>query len=129
MINRYSDHAANERTFLAWIRTAIAVMAFGFLVEKFDLFLEIASRSMAGKPPPATGRLAGDIAGLLLIVLGAVMMVIATLRFRQVGNDIDAADQRPAHGKGMDVTLVLLLLALGTTLFVYLLFTVLRQIG
>ena len=40
MISRYSDHAANERTYLAWVRTAIAVMAFGFLVEKFDLFLE-----------------------------------------------------------------------------------------
>jgi uncharacterized membrane protein YidH (DUF202 family) len=32
MIERYSDHAANERTFLAWVRTAIAIMAFGFLV-------------------------------------------------------------------------------------------------
>ena len=39
MIKRYSDHAANERTFLAWVRTAIAVMAFGFLIERFDLFL------------------------------------------------------------------------------------------
>src|SRR5215469_2800993 len=37
MIKRYSDHAANERTFLAWVRTAIAVMAFGFLIERFDL--------------------------------------------------------------------------------------------
>jgi putative membrane protein len=40
MIKRYSDHAANERTFLAWVRTAIAVMAFGFVIEKFDLFLQ-----------------------------------------------------------------------------------------
>lgn len=47
MISRYSDHAANERTYLAWVRTAIAVMAFGFLVEKFDLFLEMAARSLA----------------------------------------------------------------------------------
>ena len=38
MIKRYSDHAANERTFLAWVRTAIAVMAFGFVIERFDLF-------------------------------------------------------------------------------------------
>src|SRR6266478_6215452 len=38
MIRNFSDHSANERTFLAWVRTAIAVMAFGFLVEKFDLF-------------------------------------------------------------------------------------------
>ena len=47
MIERYSDHAANERTFLAWVRTAIAIMAFGFLVQKFDLFLKIASASLS----------------------------------------------------------------------------------
>ena len=35
MIRNFGDHSANERTFLAWVRTAIAVMAFGFLVEKF----------------------------------------------------------------------------------------------
>jgi uncharacterized membrane protein YidH (DUF202 family) len=47
MIERYTDHAANERTFLAWVRTSIAIMAFGFLVEKCDLFLEFASKSLA----------------------------------------------------------------------------------
>ena len=39
MINRYSDHAANERTFLAWVRTGIATIAFGFVIEKFNLFV------------------------------------------------------------------------------------------
>ncbi|QEM08229.1 DUF202 domain-containing protein [Mucilaginibacter rubeus] len=33
-----SDHLANERTFLAWIRTSIALMGFGFVVVKFSLF-------------------------------------------------------------------------------------------
>ncbi len=47
MIKRYSDHAANERTFLAWVRTAIAVMAFGFVIEKFDLFLKYAAPKAA----------------------------------------------------------------------------------
>jgi putative membrane protein len=37
MIKRYSDHAANERTFLARVRAAIAVVAFGFVIERFDL--------------------------------------------------------------------------------------------
>jgi putative membrane protein len=49
MIGNFGDHAANERTFLAWVRTAIAIMAFGFLVEKFDLFLELAAPSLAGR--------------------------------------------------------------------------------
>src|SRR4029077_15747584 len=39
MIRRYSDHAANERTFLAWVRTGLAVLAFGFVIEKFNLFI------------------------------------------------------------------------------------------
>jgi putative membrane protein len=39
MIRGYSDHAANERTFLAWLRTSIAVIAFGFVIEKFNLFV------------------------------------------------------------------------------------------
>jgi putative membrane protein len=39
MIRGYSDHSANERTFLAWLRTGIAVIAFGFVIEKFNLFV------------------------------------------------------------------------------------------
>ena len=39
MLNR-RVHIANERTFLAWIRTSIGVMAFGFVVEKFALFIK-----------------------------------------------------------------------------------------
>jgi inner membrane protein YidH len=56
MIKNFSDHAANERTFLAGVRTAIAVMAFGFLVEKFDLFLELAAPSLAGRSFRYRGR-------------------------------------------------------------------------
>ena len=65
MINRYTDHAANERTYLAWVRTAIAVMAFGFLVEKFDLFLEVAAQSLSGQQPTALNQAVGDVAGML----------------------------------------------------------------
>jgi hypothetical protein len=38
-MSNFSDHAANERTFLAWLRTGIAIIAFGFVVEKFNIFL------------------------------------------------------------------------------------------
>ncbi len=129
MINRYSDHAANERTFLAWVRTAIAVMAFGFLVEKFDLFLEVAAQSLSGRQPSVTSQLVGDVAGLLLILLGGAMMVIATLRFRQITRDIDAEQVQALRGTGLDITLVLLILGLGGTLFAYLLFTVVRRMA
>jgi putative membrane protein len=69
MIERYGDRATNERTFLAWVRTAIAIMAFGFVVEKFDLFLEVAGKSLAGRALSVGGQHFGSIAGLLLIAL------------------------------------------------------------
>lgn len=129
MIIRYSDHAANERTFLAWVRTAIAVMAFGFLVEKFDLFLEVAARTLAGQPPSQLNQAVGDGAGLLLILLGGAMIVVAAIRFCQVGRDIDAVETRPARGNRLDLVLVGLLLVLGGTLFAFLAYTVVRRVG
>ena len=128
MIKRYTDHAANERTFLAWVRTSIAIMAFGFLVEKFDLFLEFASKSLAARVPSVGGQLVGNIAGLLLIVLGGATMILAIIRFRQTALDIDSEDTRPGTGDRMDVILAALLVILGVALFVYLSYTLISRI-
>ncbi|MBV8755329.1 MAG: DUF202 domain-containing protein [Hyphomicrobiales bacterium] len=127
MIERYSDHAANERTFLAWVRTAIAVMAFGFLVEKFDLFLEIAARS-AGTRAPAGGQLLANVAGLALIALGGATMVLAIVRFRKTSLAIDSDERQPGTGEQMDIALAVLLAVLGAVLFVYLSYTVISRI-
>lgn len=124
MIERYSDHAANERTFLAWVRTAIAIMAFGFLVQKFDLFLRIASASLTARSLPERSQIVADVAGLVLIVLGGVMMVLAAVRFRKTTLDIDAKEVRLGPGAQLDIILVTLLFLLGTILFVYLSYTV-----
>jgi uncharacterized membrane protein YidH (DUF202 family) len=40
----FTDHSSNERTFLAWLRTGIAVVGFGFVVEKFNLFITAARK-------------------------------------------------------------------------------------
>ncbi|RZM35719.1 MAG: DUF202 domain-containing protein [Sphingomonas sp.] len=61
MNERFSDRAANERTYLAWMCTAIAVMALGFLVEKFDLFLEVATRTLEGRAAPVRHEAVGDV--------------------------------------------------------------------
>jgi putative membrane protein len=124
MIERYSDHAANERTFLAWIRTAIAVMAFGFLVERFDLFLEIAGKTLEGRTLSPRGHLAGNIAGLVLMGLGGITIIVALARFRKTAKEIDSAEVLPGSGERLDVALATLLVILGTALFVYLSYTV-----
>lgn len=128
MIERYGDHAANERTFLAWVRTAIAVMAFGFLVERFDLFLEIASQTLARRALSVGGQLAGNIAGLILIALGAATIVVALVRFRRTAKAIDSPEQFSGSGERLDLALAALLAILGTALFVYLSYTVISRL-
>ena len=128
MIQRYTDHAANERTFLAWVRTAIAVMAFGFLVERFDLFLQIAGQTMARRALSPTGQLVGNISGLILIGLGAGMMVLAIVRFRRITTEIDSEQTLPGPDQRADVLLAGLLTVLGCALFVYLTYTVISSL-
>src|SRR5215472_11516764 len=127
MIERYSDHAANERTFLACVRTAIAIMAFGFLVQKSDLFLRIASGPLTTRSLPARSQISGDIAGLLLIVLAGTMMLLASLRLRKTTLDIDSKEVRPQPGTRLDIILATLLLLLGAILFVYLSYTAISR--
>jgi inner membrane protein YidH len=117
MIERYSDHAANERTFLAWVRTAIAVMAFGFLIEKFDIFLSyIATQAQAA---PLRGQKLANEAGVAFILLGIAMIVVAALRFFRTAKDIDKPEVVPGSGFRLDLTLAGLLFLLGLSLFLY----------
>src|SRR3974377_2120561 len=98
MIKHYSDHAANERTFLAWVRAAITVMAFGFLIERFDLFLEIAAPSFSGRMPSVPGQKVANVVGPALVILGTAMIAIAAIRFVAVAKDIDGVQERPSSG-------------------------------
>jgi len=120
MIKNFSDHAANERTFLAWVRTAIAVMAFGFLVEKFDLFLEIAAPSLSGRQLSVPGQKFANFVGLSLIVVGTGMVAVAGIRFFQIAKQIDNPHSLPGTGSRLDLALAALLVLLGCALFFYL---------
>jgi putative membrane protein len=117
MIPGYSDHAANERTFLAWVRTGIAVMAFGFVIEKFNVFL----LAMAGTSPLDAEhrlqleRLSGPLGryeGLFLILVGIALVVVAATRFVRVERLLDDQETHPAGGVRaeliLSVTLVLI---------------------
>jgi putative membrane protein len=119
MIKRYGDHAANERTFLAWVRTAIAVMAFGFIIERFDLFLLFATQQTSPKSPTLHGQRFVNAAGLAFILLGVVMIVIAAVRFFRTAKDIDRDDEVPSTGSRFDLSLAVLLALLGISLFLY----------
>jgi putative membrane protein len=120
MIKRYSDHAANERTFLAWVRTAIAVMAFGFVIERFDLFLQVAAPQLAQKQLSSHGQVLANLAGLAFIAIGVAMVAIASLRFVRTSKEIESEQDVPNPGERFDLALGALIGLLGVALFLYL---------
>jgi putative membrane protein len=120
MIKRYSDHAANERTFLAWVRTAIAIMAFGFVIEKFDLFLKYAAPQAAQQEINPHGGAVADAAGLAFVALGIAIIAIAGWRFVRTAKDIDSEAEVASPGERFDVALAGMIGLLGAALFLYL---------
>lgn len=78
-----SDHLANERTFLAWIRTSIALMGFGFVVVKFSLFLKQLTIAVNDKLPAPT-RGFSVIIGISMVAIGAITALIGYLRYQRI---------------------------------------------
>jgi putative membrane protein len=110
MIRGYSDHAANERTFLAWVRTGIAVVAFGFLIERFNLFLLAlaSSTSLEAAQRLRIERLSGPLGryeGIALIFGGLVLIAVAAVRFLHTGRLLD--DQKTHEASGLRIELIL----------------------
>ena len=127
MIRGYSDHAANERTFLAWVRTGVAVIAFGFVVEKFNLFL----RTLAGVSLGDTGhrisiqQLSGPLGrydGLALIVVGIVLIIFAAAHFVRTTRLIDDQEMHPASSIRVELALSAVLGLIVAVLCAYLAF-------
>ena len=86
--NNTSDHLANERTFLAWIRTSIGIMAFGFVVVKFSLFVKQISLIL-GKENIIHSKGYSGIVGIVLVAVGTVTAVLSYIRYKHSENQLD----------------------------------------
>ena len=83
-----SDHLSNERTFLAWSRTGVALMGLGFVIVKFALFVrELSSALGSIKVFPVKGYSA--VVGVLMVALGAVITGLAYFRYRIISQQIE----------------------------------------
>jgi len=85
---KVSDHLANERTFLAWIRTGIGVMAFGFVVVKFSLFVKQLSL-LLNKQYVVQEKGYSPAIGIALVAAGAVTTLLAYRRYKKSEKQIN----------------------------------------
>jgi putative membrane protein len=126
MIRGYSDHAANERTFLAWVRTGIAVIAFGFVIEKFNFFLSTVAIGIGNGVPPRLRELAlrplGRYEGLAFMFGGVAIVVLATVRFVRTTRLLDDTETHRASSVRAELILSATLIILAAIYSIYLAF-------
>jgi putative membrane protein len=123
MIQSFSDHSANERTFLAWVRTGIAVIAFGFVIEKFNLFALTLARTAGLAQSARIERLGGSVGryeGLVFIAGGIALIALATLRFARTTVLIDDPKMHPASSIRTEVMVSAALIVLIASYSIYL---------
>jgi putative membrane protein len=123
MIKRYTDHSANERTYLAWIRTAVTVVAFGFLIEKFDLIMSHTLKT------PGTGdffeaSLAVEVLGIIMFSSGIVITLISTFRFFNYKRMIESDEPFMYSVKYSNLFLSAMMITLSIFLLFYMIYEV-----
>jgi putative membrane protein len=116
--NRARDHLANERTFLAWVRTGAAIVVFGFAIGRFAIAMRQLT-ALQGHPVRTAGI--SVIMGSFTIIAGVALVVAGLVRYRKTRIQLDAGTFEPA-GFVMDLITILTVL-FGFMLAGYLIYT------
>ncbi len=114
-----TDHLANERTFLAWIRTSIAIMAFGFVVVKFALFIKQIALVVNDKAGVLPNRGYSAILGVVLVTIGVLMALFSYYRYKRIERDLLSNTFNPSSKLSTLFTFAIILV--GMLLIIYLL--------
>jgi putative membrane protein len=111
---------AAERTFLAWIRTGLALMGIGFAVSRFSLFLRQLSSTESHLSTHTTGLSLWS--GVALVALGVVVILSSVVRHVQLVRELRSGTWMPGRVSSDAVILGVLLAAVGFGMCLYLLF-------
>lgn len=104
---KVSDHLANERTFLAWIRTSLGIMGFGFVVVKFSLFIRQIELVLKTGAVTHSHHGYSGIVGVTIVIIGALTVILAFFKYRKTNRQIE--DENFTQGSfGIAITAVLI---------------------
>jgi len=110
---------AAERTLLAWVRTGIAVMALGFVVERFGIFVSLIAQQV-GRVTNPMHMTASSVIGTLLVAAGAGVIVFATVQHARFVRTLPAGDLPPSYRIGWALGFSIAFSVLGAALAIYL---------
>lgn len=111
-------YLAAERTFLAWIRTSLALMAFGFVVSRFGLFLRVLESS-SGQRISEPSALSLPL-GVFLVLLGVISDIFAAWRHVRYVRAINESLPTTGRPSTLAVVLAVILAVLGLVMAFYL---------
>lgn len=115
-----TEYLANERTFLAWVRTSIAVISLGFVVAKFSVWMrELALRISPGTPISNSGM--SLPIGLSMMAFGAILAILAAWHYHLVNKALEQGTITANRGLVIIVTAAIVILA--TLTIIYLIIT------
>jgi len=81
MFDKSREHLANERTFLSWIRTSIALMGFGFVIVRFGLFLKQITLLFKTADYPSQSH--SSVVGVVMVAIGILLALMAFVQYRK----------------------------------------------
>ena len=105
---------AAERTLLAWNRTALSLMAFGFVIERFGLFVLI----LMPKHDLSAHRILSFAIGIVFVLLGAFTAAFSTVQYRKVLKTLKPIEIPAGYSANLGVVSNLIIAALGVFLTV-----------
>jgi putative membrane protein len=106
---------AAERTLLAWQRSAIALMGFGFVIERFGLFLQMETH----QPVLGAQRNFSLVLGVAMMLLGVAVALVSARQFRQVLKNLDPSVVPPGYWTHAGIALNLVVAAAALALVVH----------
>lgn len=109
---------AAERTLLAWNRTSLTLMGFGFLIERFGLFLRLVAMQDGDVIDLERGP--AYLVGIVFIALGSIIAVVSTIQFRGVLKSLKPIEIPERYAVNLGVVTNLIVALLGIGLIVYL---------